>query len=101
MYEEDGVYDVAVRFALESTNLVAAGEVPDLVAKGAYEVPTTANTNPYFLPWAMRGVLEENLVRGPLKAEAEELLRLFEWWRPGSKALKDVRFRLEAVRSRL
>jgi len=33
--------------------------------------------------------------------ETAELLRQFEDWKPTTKALKDVKYRLEAVRSRL
>ena len=55
---------------------------------------STASSNPFFLPWAMRGVLEEELVRKELGDECKDLLALFERW-------KDVRFRLEAVRSKL
>lgn len=49
----------------------------------------------------MRGLLEEDFVRKELGDEVEELLAMFESWRPVSKGLKDVRFRLEAVRSKL
>lgn len=58
-------------------------------------------SNPYFLPWAMRGLLEEDFVRKELSSEVEELLALFESWKPLTKPLKDIRFRLEAVRSKL
>lgn len=57
--------------------------------------------NPYFLPWAMRGILEEEVVRRELGSDIEMLLGMFEEWRPISKGLKDVKFRLEAVRSKL
>lgn len=49
----------------------------------------------------MRGLLEEDLVKTELSAETDELLRKFDEWKPTTKALKDVKFRLEAVRSRL
>lgn len=64
-----------------------------------YEVPATAN--PFILPWSMRGVLEENFVKTELDKETTELLKQFDEWKPGSKVLKDVKFRLEAVKSRL
>jgi len=67
-----------------------------------YEVPAPGGSaNPYFLPWAMRGILEEESVKKNMRAEVQELVKLFEDWKPVSKPLKDVRFRLEAVRSRL
>jgi len=62
---------------------------------------TAAVSNPYYLPWAMRGLLEEEFVKKELGQEVEELLGMFEDWKPTSKGLKDVKFRLEAVKSRL
>ncbi|KAH0380211.1 hypothetical protein KCU92_g7730, partial [Aureobasidium melanogenum] len=68
-----------------------------------FEVPASgSNANPYFLPWALRGILEEDVVKGEdMKEEVRELVAEFEEWRPTSKVLKDVRFRLEGVRSKL
>ncbi|KAL8901407.1 MAG: hypothetical protein Q9207_005219 [Kuettlingeria erythrocarpa] len=57
--------------------------------------------NPYILPFALRGVLEEDYVRKELHEETMELLRQFDDWKPSTKALKDVKFRLEGVRSKL
>lgn len=60
--------------------------------------PTSANANPFVLPWAVRGVLEEDLVKREMKGEVEELVNEFEAWKPTSKVLRDVRWRLEGVR---
>lgn len=49
----------------------------------------------------MRGLLEEPFVRSKLGAETQELLQQFEDWKPTSKVLKDVKFRLEGIRSEL
>ena len=68
----------------------------------AYEIPATGGAaNPYFLPWAMRGILEEEVVKKDMQEQVTELVNLFEDWRPASKPLRDVRFRLEAVKSKL
>jgi hypothetical protein len=124
LYDDESVYSLAVRCALETTTLNARenpkverwgqsssskktpeekkGKEDGQPGPGALSATaTTASNNPFFLPWAMRGVLEEELVRKELGDECRELLALFENWRPQSKALKDVRFRLEAVRSKL
>ncbi|GAB7345653.1 hypothetical protein MBLNU457_3943t1 [Dothideomycetes sp. NU457] len=67
-----------------------------------YEVPVSgANANPFFLPWAMRGILEEEAVKKDMQDEVKELIRLFDEWKPTTKPLKDVKFRLEAVKSKL
>jgi hypothetical protein len=49
----------------------------------------------------MRGLLEEEHVRRELQEETMELLRQFDDWKPSSKVLKDVKFRLEGIRSKL
>ena len=70
----------------------------------AYEPSTGANAaNPFVLPWAVRGMLDEDIVkRDPrLREEVGVLVREFDEWLPSSKVLKDVRWRLEGVRSLL
>lgn len=49
----------------------------------------------------MRGLLEEEYVRHELNNETMELLKQFDDWKPTSKVLKDVKFRLEGIRSKL
>jgi len=87
-------YSLAVEFTLETTTI---NDVPLDLKK--YEVPT--NANPYVLPWIMRGLLEEDFVRTELSSETTELLKQFDDWKPATKVLKDVKYRLEAVRSKL
>ncbi|KAK6004883.1 hypothetical protein QM012_007662 [Aureobasidium pullulans] len=84
-----------------SVSASSVSGIPPLFAD--FEVPASgSNANPYFLPWALRGILEEEVVKGEtLKEEVKDLVKEFEEWRPTSKVLKDVRFRLEGVRSKL
>jgi len=49
----------------------------------------------------MRGLLEEDFVKTELDAETTELLKQFDDWKPSTKVLKDVKYRLEAVKSKL
>ncbi len=88
------LYSLAVEYALETTSV---GEVTPQIQnfKG------TVTPNPYILPFAMRGLLEEEYVRKELQDETSELLRQFDDWKPTTKALKDVKFRLEGIRSKL
>ncbi|GAM89050.1 hypothetical protein ANO11243_070840 [Dothideomycetidae sp. 11243] len=86
VYDDDAVYDQALQYTLETTDMDP-------------KVGTSAN--PFFLPWAMRGILEEPVVKKDMQDEVKELIRLFDEWKPTSKALKDVKFRLEAVKSKL
>jgi hypothetical protein len=126
VYEDPAVYALAIQHALETTSLPMApqarpstgssfqginipiiGEKPN--AKDVYKLRVkeyepsagSANPNPFFLPWAMRGLLEEEFVKKELGKEVEELLGMFEEWKPTGKQLKDVKFRLEGVRSKL
>lgn len=96
IYKEQEVYNVAMSWTLESLESEMA---VDPVLQHDYEPPT--NNNPFFLPWAARGLLEEEIVRTQLQDEAKELLKQFDDWQPTTKVLKDVKFRLEAVKTKL
>lgn len=87
-------YSLAVAHALETTDV---SKVPCEFHKRE----GTSTPNPYHLPWVMRGLLEEGFVKTELSTETDELLRQFDAWKPVTKALKDVKYRLEAVRSRM
>ncbi|CAM1510386.1 Fc.00g007210.m01.CDS01 [Cosmosporella sp. VM-42] len=95
LYYDSAIYDLAVSHALETTTTApcAPCEISKREAPGA--------PNPYVLPWIMRGLLEEDFVKTALTGETEELLKQFDDWKPANKALKDVKYRLEAVRSKL
>ncbi|KAL2188529.1 hypothetical protein L209DRAFT_751502 [Thermothelomyces heterothallicus CBS 203.75] len=103
LYDEEQVYDLAVTHALETTNLEGPCEVVHTRRSGAGGDGGVGqpNPNPYHLPWIMRGLLEEDFVKTELSAETAELVRQFDDWKPVTKALKDVKYRLEAVRSKL
>ena len=94
IYDDEADYYLAVEYALETTSL---GEIsPRFHHEGA-----TTSQNPYILPFAMRGILEEDYVRSELYGEITDLIKQFDEWKPSTKALKDVKFRLEGVRSKL
>lgn len=97
IYEDEKVYDLGVEFAMETAGLTSA----TAAAVSRYEPPNAHNTSPYLLPWAMRGVLGEEYVRNELQSEINDLLKLFEEWKPQTKQLKDVKVRLEGLRSKL
>lgn len=90
------------RGSLSALSLTLPGIAPSIAP---YEAPGAmgADKNPFVLPWAVRGMLEEDLVkRDPnMQEEVKQLVKEFESWRPNSKVLKDVRWRLEGVRSML
>lgn len=59
--------------------------------------------NPFYLPWGMRGMAEDIKVRGDesLEKGLEELQRLYNEWNPVTKGMKEIKYRLEPVRSKL
>jgi hypothetical protein len=59
--------------------------------------------NPFYLPWAMRGIWDDpNILNdGMLSSELEKLQDLFDRWNPSSTKLKEIKFRLEPIRARL
>ncbi|KAF2859971.1 hypothetical protein K470DRAFT_258315 [Piedraia hortae CBS 480.64] len=94
------------------TNMATANRIRRGSASAAAQVPGIASvmiptdrgaSNPFYLPWAVRGMLEEDIVKREPKMQEEvaQLVNEFEEWRPTSKALKDIRWRLEGVRSML
>ncbi|KAI0244786.1 hypothetical protein L0F63_002669 [Massospora cicadina] len=56
--------------------------------------------NPYHLPWIMRGLVEDlKVTRHPyLKLELAELRDQFALWKPATKLLKDLKFRLDPIK---
>ncbi|KAI1824395.1 hypothetical protein F4861DRAFT_506074 [Xylaria intraflava] len=94
LYDDGQVYDLAIMHALETSSVSG---VPCHVQR--YQ--GLANSNPYILPWTMRGLLEEEIVKTELHPETVDLLKQFDDWAPTTKALKDVKYRLEAIRSKL
>ncbi|KAJ6078979.1 hypothetical protein N7467_008732 [Penicillium canescens] len=94
LYDDEAVYYMAIEFALETST------VPDSTIS-IKRASGSVTPNPYILPFAMRGLLEEEFVRRELHDETMELLRQFDDWKPSSKVLKDVKFRLEGIRSKL
>ncbi|KAK7213400.1 hypothetical protein V2G26_020578 [Clonostachys chloroleuca] len=97
LYYDSAVYDLAISHALETTS--TPHPTPCSIQHHAAVAGT--QPNPYVLPWIMRGLLEEDFVKTELSHETDELLRQFDAWKPVNKALKDVKYRLEAVRSKL
>lgn len=115
IYEDEAVYKLAVEYALETSGSFdnvapifqglttrVATSTTDIAATGAQNTSSASCTNnPYILPFAMRGLLEEDYVKTEMYEEITELIRKFDDWKPSTKVVKDVKFRLEGVRSKL
>ncbi|CAG8786800.1 17642_t:CDS:2, partial [Dentiscutata erythropus] len=93
LYNEIDVYTLAVQYLFE---------VPSLRTSEAKinKFQAQPKSNPYFLPWSVRGILEDkNVTRNPfLVNEVTRLKKLYEDWDPPSKVLKELKFRLEPFR---
>lgn len=94
VYDYPKVYDLAIQHTLETTS------VEDVELK-VNPYNTHLRADPYFLPFAIRGVLDEQLVQTELSDEATELLEQFDEWQPANSQLLDVKNRLRAIKSML
>lgn len=101
IYEEREVYLLAIRSLLEPPKSLT----PEMARSDPILHPFRAKQtlNPFYLPWGMRGVMDEIKARGDevLNEEMDRLKKLYDEWNPVSKGMKEIKFRLEPVRSRL
>ncbi|KAF9154629.1 hypothetical protein BG015_000395 [Linnemannia schmuckeri] len=101
IYEEREVYLLAIRSLLEPPKSLT----PEMARSEPILHPFRAKQtlNPFYLPWGMRGVMDEIKSRGDevLNEEMDRLKKLYDEWNPVSKGMKEIKFRLEPVRSRL
>ncbi|KAF9153989.1 hypothetical protein DFQ26_000380 [Actinomortierella ambigua] len=101
IYDEREVYMLALRALLEPSSRLT----PEQARSEPVMVPFKARQrlNPFYLPWGMRGIMEEigRLGDEELSKGLEHLKQLYEKWVPATKGLKEIKFRLEPVRSKL
>lgn len=96
IYEETDVYMMALRYLFEDTKKQQPTNDPVIRLFQAKPRP-----NPYFIPWAIRGILEDPNVRQDesLRSEIDRLLRLFASWNPIDPRLREMKYRLEPLRT--
>lgn len=95
IYNEASVYDLGFQYIMETTfpsNPVAMSVFED------FEIPKK-NPNPYNLPYCMRSMQYETLARPPLRPLLENLNQEFEKWKPESKPLRDLKYRLSPIQN--
>ncbi|KAF8972832.1 hypothetical protein BGZ46_010034 [Entomortierella lignicola] len=101
IYEEREVYMLAIRSLLEPPDSLT----PEMARSEPiiHSFRAKQNLNPFYLPWGMRGVIDELKALGnaTLDKEMERLKSLYDDWNPISKGMKEIKFRLEPVRSQL
>jgi len=104
VYEEPQVYKFAVRYLLETTPpLPVTPTAKSILTEPAptfeYEpFDPRIPGNPFFLPWAMRGILEDTQIRALFSDELKQLREQFGHWHPKTKALQQVKAALEPLR---
>ncbi|BFZ59289.1 hypothetical protein YB2330_000295 [Saitoella coloradoensis] len=95
LYHEEAVYDLALRCTLETTT--AAPVAPKVTPFHAEK----RKENPFALPFAMRGIIDDPMVsrEASFSEEVDKLRGEFEAWKPSTKPLKDLKYRLEPIQS--
>lgn len=96
IYNEPNVYELAINFFLTTNDLNVSNPQP------VHFNRFLLNTNPYHLPWCMRGLVFEgskNIPNG--RRQVEKVLTEFDDWKPESKVLKDLKYRLSAIKLKL
>jgi hypothetical protein len=97
VYEEPQVYSLAVRYLLEVTSpssypttRASEATIPKLTLESFSTADNAKwNSNPYALPWSLRGLLEDEVVRRYFDPVIDKLLRDYNDWNPTTKTLKD------------
>ncbi|KAF9094875.1 hypothetical protein BGX23_001445 [Mortierella sp. AD031] len=101
IYDEREVYMLSIRSLLEPPTSLTAERARSEPILNPFRAKQ--RLNPFYLPWGMRGIADEIMARGDqiLIKELERVKRLYNDWNPVSKAMKEIKFRLEPVRSKL
>lgn len=95
IYNESQVYELGIKFALETSDL--SKDVP--LTYRPYKL-YELKVNPYHLPWAMRSLLCETRKRLS-DEQINTLYKEYEEWKPQSKQLKDIKYRLSGFKYHL
>lgn len=129
IYNDGKVYDLGLKFILDTDDLVIPrtpsafeSTKKDVMLS---QLPVTNSvylkefnvgkigTNPYVLPWCLRGLVfnveknwreaEPQITLNPKaksgRDEINMLYELFDQWKPDTKALRDLKFRLNGIRA--
>ncbi|KAI8874911.1 hypothetical protein K501DRAFT_203707 [Backusella circina FSU 941] len=109
IYEEVEVYMTAVRSIFETVPFGPYErrrqqqhilmEEDNKVFSGHFQA--VLNPNPFYLPWALRGIFSDKTIldHDELKQDLIRLCRLFEEWHPTTGRLKELKFRLDPIRT--
>lgn len=96
LYEEDDTYNLGINFIMDpKRRSTKNSSFEGLIA------PT--KINPYYLPWIMARLVESRDIdrNKELKSDLETVRELFLGWTPGTKDLRDLKYRLEPLKSKM
>lgn len=98
LYEEDLTYMLGVKWALQA--LPTTGQTQTSILTH-FHAPS--KINPYYLPWIWAHVAMDQAIQQSqeLKRELEMIKLLFLRWTPSASHLKDIKYRLEPIKSKL
>ncbi|AQZ16758.1 YML020W [Zygosaccharomyces parabailii] len=95
IYNEAQVYELGLKFALETTDVTS-----DIPVRYRPLTLEQLCANPYHLPWCMRGLIYE-VGQHLDEKEISQLFQEFDSWEPDKKQLKDIKYRLTGLKSKL
>lgn len=94
LYDEPAVYSLATRYLLEtySPRTSGAQDIPLVTMPHAPQ-----RWNPYELPWGLRGLLEDDVIRHFYAKDIRAVIRAFAAWQPMTKPLKELQWRMSPM----
>ncbi|KAJ3184447.1 hypothetical protein HDU85_001752 [Gaertneriomyces sp. JEL0708] len=107
IYEELNTYTLAVAWTMGAKPVWSIPPRPSAPwtsnAMVSQSLSAPSRLNPYYLPWIMARLIDDPAIRGhpTLRKDLDDLLKMYEIWEPSTKQLKEMRYRLEPLRSRL
>ena len=110
VYEEDQTYTLGVTWALHSpykktsstkTLNPSIEKRPDVPILSHFHAPS--KLNPYYLPWIWAHLSMDPVIvnNQSLRAELEMIKSMFLRWTPTASHLKEIKYRLEPIKSKL
>lgn len=99
IYNEYKVYELGLNFFLYSTT---NKKYEEIAIRRKEFVIDTLGINPFHLPWCLRGLMYEsicNIKNG--EKYVNLMLQEFDEWDPSTKVLKDIKYRLNAIKAKL
>lgn len=91
LYSHPQVYRLGIESALETSPTVSVDPVVDY----DFVIP---RSNPYLLPWALHELVVQVGTQPEYQAALEQLRTEFDAWRPEVKSLKDLKYRMSALK---